>query len=136
MTTMTLPISDPPRSGAAPTSVSSSIAGSVSSAISREGRGILAANTGFPAAIQAPPRCCDARAGGTLPIGGRRRQGRGRDIDKVISWVVITVAGMLAVMAIIRNVMPPLADATNSLQSSGATIDADVEQVITIGAVS
>jgi hypothetical protein len=57
-------------------------------------------------------------------------------MDKVISSAVITIAGVLAVVAIIRFVMPPLADATNSLAQSGDSLTADIDQVIAIGAVS
>jgi hypothetical protein len=67
---------------------------------------------------------------------GGRLAGRCAAIDKVISSVVITIAGMLAVMAVIRFIMPPLADATNSLASSRDTVTSDIDHVITIGAVS
>jgi hypothetical protein len=49
---------------------------------------------------------------------------------------VITIAGILAVIAMIRFIMPPLADATNSIVLSRDTVNADIEHVITISAVT
>ena len=67
---------------------------------------------------------------------GGRPPGRGSAIDKVIAWVVVTIAGILAVIAMIRFIMPPLADATNSVASSRDSVNADIENVIAISAVT
>ena len=58
------------------------------------------------------------------------------NIDRLVSFAAATIVAVIAVSAIIRFIMPPLADATDSVTSSSDRLNADVDQVIVISAVT
>jgi hypothetical protein len=83
-------------------------------------------------AASIPRRPCIS-AESTGSAAKRRRDTR---IDRLLSFAATTIVGVIAAGAIIRFVMPPLSDAANSLASSGDSINADFQHVITVSAIS